>query len=116
MSQHPAIITALSFAEEDRFSVYLLDGREISVLVDYFPAIKNVPFHHRQDWQLLDEQVFSFANCDEIFHLREILGVAYGEFIPALEYAQSAASHGHLMVQWKQLGIIVSFFIPFVVI
>ena len=87
MSQHPAIITALSFVEEDRFSVYLLDGREISVPVDYFPVIKNVPFHHRQDWQLLDEQVFSFADCDEVFHLREILGVAHGEFVPALEYA-----------------------------
>jgi hypothetical protein len=87
MLPRPAVITAISVENLEKFSVRLHDGREIVVPVEYFPSIEVLSLEERQRWILLDEQVFSFETCDEVFHLREILGFASGAIIPALEYA-----------------------------
>jgi hypothetical protein len=87
MVPQPAVITAISVEHLEKFSVQLQDGREVTVPVHYFPAIEALSLQERQQWILLDEQVFSFETCDEVFHLREILGFVSGALIPALEYA-----------------------------
>ncbi len=87
MNLHNAIISKLHFDRPQYLSVCLLDGREIAVPLEYFPLIQALSLEEREHWQLLDEQVFSFEVCDEVFHLSELLGIKPITALPALEYA-----------------------------
>lgn len=75
MVDNPEIIT-----------LHLDDERSISVPVRYFAEIENLSLEERRRWILLDEQVFSFEDCDEVFHLQQMLGFASREAVPALVY------------------------------
>lgn len=81
----PAIITSLMVDNPEVITICLDDERSFSVLVRYFSAIETLPIEERQRWILLDEQVFSFEDCDEMFHLQQILGFASTATVPALE-------------------------------
>jgi hypothetical protein len=83
----PAIITSLMVDNPDIITIHLDDERDISVPVRYFSDIENLTFKERQRWILLDEQVFSFEDCDEVFHLQQMLGFASTEAVPALDVA-----------------------------
>ena len=71
----------------DIITIHLDDERDISVPVRYFSDIENLTFKERQRWILLDEQVFSFEDCDEVFHLQQMLGFASREAVPSLMVA-----------------------------
>lgn len=83
----PAIITSLMVDNPDIITIHLDDERDISVPVRYFSDIENLTFKERQRWILLDEQVFSFEDCDEVFHLQQMLGFASREAVPSLMVA-----------------------------
>lgn len=81
----PAIITSLNTDNPTLITIYLDDERGLSVPVRYFPDIENLTLEERRQWILLDEQVFSFENCDEVFHLQQMLGFASTVAVPSLE-------------------------------
>lgn len=85
LSMRPAIITSLNTANPDIITIFLDDERSFSLPVRYFSAIENLTIEERQRWILLDEQVFSFEDCDEVFHLQQILGFASTAAVPVFE-------------------------------
>lgn len=52
----------------------LKDGREIYMPVSFFPSIKKLSMAERKDWYVTDGEMFSFENCNEVFHLEQVLG------------------------------------------
>jgi hypothetical protein len=83
----PAIITSLEVDNPEIITIYLDDERSISVPVRYFAEIENLTLEERRRWILLDEQVFSFEDCDEVFHLQQMLGFASTADVPSLSFA-----------------------------
>lgn len=83
----PAIITSLAVDNPKVITIYLDDERSISVPVRYFSDIDNLSLEERQRWILLDEQVFSFEDCNEVFHLQQMLGFASTVDVPSLVFA-----------------------------
>ena len=57
-----------------KIEIYLVDGRIISVPLKYFPSIKKLTTVQRKKWGILDGIGFDFEDCDELFHLYQILG------------------------------------------
>jgi hypothetical protein len=80
----PAIITSLALDNPEIITIYLDDERSLSVPVRYFAEIENLTLEERRRWILLDEQVFSFEDCDEMFHLQQMLGFASTADVPSL--------------------------------
>lgn len=83
----PAIITSLALDNPEIITIYLDDERSLSVPVRYFAEIENLTLEERSRWILLDEQVFSFEDCDEMFHLQQMLGFASTADVPSLGFA-----------------------------
>lgn len=83
----PAIITSLKVDNPDLITISLDDGRSLIVPVHFFPEIAALSQEERRRWILLDEQVFSFEDADEVFHLQQMLGFASTAAIPSLKYA-----------------------------
>ena len=48
----PALAAKLSFTRE-RMSVTLIDGRVLSVPIDWYPRLKNATARERSNWQLI---------------------------------------------------------------
>ncbi len=67
-------IKKVSFPHRGKMNLLLFDGREISVPLQYFPAIKKLSRVQRDKWYIIDGEMFSFENCNEIFHLEQVLG------------------------------------------
>ena len=57
-----------------KIEVYLEDGRIIVSPLKYFPSIKKLSVDQRKKWGILDGIGFDFEDCDELFHLYQILG------------------------------------------
>jgi len=55
-------------------NLLLADEREITIPLKYFPDIKKLSAKQRNKWYVLDEQMFSFDDCDEVFHIEQVLG------------------------------------------
>jgi hypothetical protein len=70
---HPAI-TALDVEQPSTLGFTLADGRSIRVPVAYFPSIAVLTVEERRNWTVMDEQLFTFAACDDIFHIEQVLG------------------------------------------
>ena len=68
------VIKKISFPEKGKMKFILSDKREIIIPVKYFPKIKNLTLQQRKKWYVLDEQMFSFDDCDEVFHIEQVLG------------------------------------------
>lgn len=68
------IIKKISFPVRGKLSISLADGREVSVPLIYFPSIKKLTAQQREKWYVLDGEMFSFDECNEIFHVEQILG------------------------------------------
>lgn len=68
------VIKKISFPEKGKMKFTLSDKREIIIPVKYFPKIKNLTLPQRNKWYVLDEQMFSFDDCDEVFHIEQVLG------------------------------------------
>ena len=54
--------------------VVLADGREIICLLQKFPSIKKLNQQQRKQIQIIDGIGFTFIECDEVFHIQQILG------------------------------------------
>ena len=68
------VIKKISFPEKGKMKFALSDKREITIPVKYFPKIKNLSLKQRNKWYILDDQMFSFDDCDEVFHIEQVLG------------------------------------------
>lgn len=67
------IIKKIAFTKIGKINIYLNDEREIIVPMNKFPSIKKLTENQRKDWYLFGNG-FSFDDCDEVFHLEQILG------------------------------------------
>ncbi|MBK8552083.1 MAG: hypothetical protein IPL53_13895 [Ignavibacteria bacterium] len=68
------VIKKISFPEKGKMKFILLDKREIMIPLSYFPKIKALTPIQRSKWYVLDNQMFSFDDCNEVFHLEQVLG------------------------------------------
>jgi hypothetical protein len=53
--------------------VYMQDGRIITAPLLNFPSIKRLTPEQRKHWYLFGNG-FSFDDCNEVFHIEQILG------------------------------------------
>ncbi len=68
------LIKKISFPFKGKMNVLLADGRDISVPLIYFTSIKKLNSTQREHWYVLDGEMFSFDDCNEVFHVEQILG------------------------------------------
>ncbi|MCX6249334.1 MAG: DUF2442 domain-containing protein [Bacteroidetes bacterium] len=66
-------IKTISFAVRGRIRIELKDGRILFVPVSAFPSIKRLSMKDRKKWYRFGNG-FSFDNCNEVFHIEQILG------------------------------------------
>ncbi|MBI4645877.1 MAG: hypothetical protein HY738_04590 [Bacteroidia bacterium] len=66
-------IKTLSFPLRGKMQIDLEDGRCIIVPLIKFPSIKRLNTIQRQKWFLLGNG-FSFDDCNEVYHIEQILG------------------------------------------
>ncbi len=67
-------IADISFPEKGKMNVRLIDGRIIVVPLSRFPEIKKLDSAQRKKWQVLSGVGFTFDDCDEVYHIEQILG------------------------------------------
>ncbi|MEO8146613.1 MAG: DUF2442 domain-containing protein [Bacteroidia bacterium] len=67
-------IKKIDFNIRGKMSVSLEDGRIILVPINYFPSIKKLSAQQRRKYYLPDREVIMFDDCDEVFHVEQILG------------------------------------------
>lgn len=68
------LIKKLSWETPKAFSVYLIDGRIITVPTKFFPSIKKIKPIDRKNYQILNGNMFTWLSCPEVFHIEQILG------------------------------------------
>ena len=66
-------IKKITFSNSE-LHIKLEDGRKISVPIKYFPSINKLTSTQRDRWYTLNGEGFSFDDCDEVFHIEQILG------------------------------------------
>ena len=66
-------IKKIAFEQRGKINILLEDGRLIMVPVSKFPSIKKLTPQQRKKWYLFGNG-FSFDDCDEVYHLEQILG------------------------------------------
>lgn len=67
-------IKKISFPAKGKMKFHLKDEREIIIPVKYFDKIRKLTPDQRNKWYVLDEHMFSFDDCDEVFHIDQVLG------------------------------------------
>ena len=67
-------IKKIDFNIKGKMTVSLEDGRIILVPINYFPSIKKLSVEQRRKYYLPDKEVIIFDDCDEVFHVEQILG------------------------------------------
>ena len=67
-------IKKIEFTQRGAFSLFMQDGRIITVPLKAFPSIKKLTATQRQSWYILDDVGFSFDDCAEVFHIEQVLG------------------------------------------
>ena len=68
------IIKSVSFPFRGKMAINLKDGRVMIVPLSSFPSIKSLNTKQRKKWYVLDGEGFSFDDCDEVFHIEQVLG------------------------------------------
>ena len=58
---------------DNKILVYMTDGRVIISPLIKFPSIKKLTPEQRKKWYLFGNG-FSFDDCNEVFHIEQILG------------------------------------------
>lgn len=69
------VIKKVNFKQAGKITLHLEDGRDISVPLRYFPAIKRLPVVERKKYIVVDNNILTFKNCNEMFPIDEFLGV-----------------------------------------
>jgi len=67
-------IKKISFPALDKMEVLFNDGRELRIPIRYFPSIKKLNGEQRKKWYILGGIGFSFDDCEEVFHVEQLLG------------------------------------------
>lgn len=67
-------IKKVGFSIRGKIEIYLEDGRIVFVPLKYFPSIKSLNSKQRSKWYILGGDGFSFEDCDEVFHIEQVLG------------------------------------------
>ena len=66
-------IRKLDFSKiKGKFLAYLTDGREIAIPISFFPDIKKMPVAKREEWMILDDQFFTFANMGKVYSVTDL--------------------------------------------
>lgn len=68
------VIKKINFNQKGKITFVLQDGRIILMPISYFPSIKKLNEKQRKHWYVTDGEMFSFDDCNEVFHLEQILG------------------------------------------
>ncbi len=68
------VITNIITDDHETLGFTLADGRTIRVPVRYFPSIAALTLEERSHWTVMDDELFTFAACDDIFHIEQVLG------------------------------------------
>lgn len=69
-------IRKLDFSKiKGKLLAYLTDGREIAVPVSFFPDIKRLPVAKREEWMILDDQYFTFANMSKVYSVSDLMRI-----------------------------------------
>ncbi len=80
-------ITHIDTQHPETLGFMLADGRNIRVPVRYFSSIQALTAEERTHWTVMDDELFTFAACDDIFHIEQVLG-------KEAEYAYRFAEEG----------------------
>lgn len=66
-------IKKLDFSKiKGKLLAYLTDGREIAIPVSFFPDIKKMSVAKREEWMILDDQFFTFANMGKVYSVTDL--------------------------------------------
>jgi hypothetical protein len=68
------IIKKIGFTSGGKMSVEFFDGRKVVTPLNRFPSIEKLSTQQRKAWQIIDGIMFSFVDCDEVYHLSQLLG------------------------------------------
>ncbi len=67
-------IKKIHFPVRGKIGILLADGREIICPLQKFPSIKKLNQQQRKQIQIIDGIGFTFIDCDEVFHIQQVLG------------------------------------------
>ena len=68
-------ITNVSFEDENTMILELSNKRFISIPLDDFPEITVLSNEEKEDFQVINDEYLSFVNMDEIYSLKELIGL-----------------------------------------
>ncbi len=68
------VITKLGFSKRGMIDLYLKDGRIISFPKNLFSDLKKLTPKQLHRWYLIGGEGFYFDDCNEVFHIEQILG------------------------------------------
>jgi len=66
-------LKSLSF-ERGKMCLHLKDGRMVIVPLTFFPSIKKLTTNQRTRWQIINQEGFTFMDCNEVYHIEQVLG------------------------------------------
>ena len=78
MCKNPEIkakIDKIAFEKRGYMTIYLEDGRILSVPIRNYPSLKQIPVRLRENWMILDGQYLTFLRQSQIFSIIEFMAV-----------------------------------------
>jgi hypothetical protein len=66
-------LKSLSF-ERGKMNLHLKDGRIVIVPLSFFPSIKRLTANQRLNWQIINNEGFTFVESNEVYHIEQVLG------------------------------------------
>jgi len=70
-----ARITNVSFKDENFLILDLSNRRSVQISLDEFPEIASLTSEEKEDYQVIDDEYLSFLALDEIYSLKELIGL-----------------------------------------
>lgn len=70
-----ASITNVSFKDENFLILDLSNRRSVQIPLDEFPEIASLTSEEKEDYQVIDDEYLSFLALDEIYSLKELIGL-----------------------------------------
>lgn len=68
------VIDRISFRKEGFLSLFLEDGRILSVPLNRFPGIARLNGHQRKQYHIADGTVLMFVDDDNVYPIQEFIG------------------------------------------
>lgn len=66
-------ITKLDFSKRGKMTVFLSDGREMTVPLSLFPDIKHLSKKQREDYMIIDDQYVSFEAMSKDYSVKDFM-------------------------------------------